>query len=69
MTGVYRQFQDYKEVKPIMFWSKNSIIEKISKISNTLDDISADIFCGINTDSEYLHKLSLSEEGSSNTPL
>lgn len=51
-----------------MFWSKNSIIEKISKISNILDDISADIFCGINTDSEYLHKLSFSEESSSNTP-
>lgn len=51
-----------------MFWSKNSIIEKISKISNTLDDVSADIFCGINTDSEYLHKLSLSEGGSSETP-
>lgn len=51
-----------------MFWSKNSIIEKISKISNTLDDISADIFCGINTDSEYLHKLSLSEEDSPETP-
>ena len=50
-----------------MFWSKNSIIEKVSAISNTLDDISADIFCGISTDSEYLHKLSLSEEGSSET--
>jgi len=48
-----------------MFWSKNSIIEKISKISNTLDDISADIFCGVNTDNEYLHKLSFSEEKSS----
>ncbi len=51
-----------------MFWSKNSIIEKVSKISNILDDISADIFCGINTDSEYLHKLSLSEGFSSKTP-
>jgi hypothetical protein len=51
-----------------MFWSKNSIIEKISKISNTLDDISADIFCGINTDSEYLHKLSLPKECSPETP-
>lgn len=51
-----------------MFWSKNSIIEKVSAISNTLDDISADIFCGISTDSEYLHKLSLSEEGSPEAP-
>ena len=45
-----------------MFWSKNSIVDKVSKISNTLDDISADIFCGINTDSECLHKLSFSKE-------
>jgi hypothetical protein len=51
-----------------MFWSKNSIIEKISKISNTLDDISTDIFSGVNTDNEYLHKLRLSEDSSSGTP-
>lgn len=51
-----------------MFWSKNSIIEKVRAISNTLDDISADIFCGISTDNEYLHKLSLSEEDSPETP-
>ncbi|MDY9926505.1 hypothetical protein [Methanosarcina sp.] len=50
-----------------MFWSKNSIIEKISKISNTLDDISVDIFCGINTDSEYLHKLILPKDESHET--
>lgn len=49
-----------------MFWSKNSIIEKISKISSTLNDISADIFCGISTDNEYLNKLSLSKDSSSN---
>ncbi|WP_440945754.1 hypothetical protein ACSAZL_16855 [Methanosarcina sp. T3] len=55
-------------MKPIMFWSKNSIIEKVSAISNTLDDIAADIFCGISTDSEYLHKLSLSEESSPEIP-
>ncbi|AKB27406.1 hypothetical protein MSSAC_0716 [Methanosarcina siciliae C2J] len=51
-----------------MFWSKNSIIKKVSSISNTLDDISADIFYGISTDSEYLHKLNLSEEDSPETP-
>ena len=47
-----------------MFWSKNNIIEKVSKIPNTLEAISEDIFSGMNPDKEYLHRVSLQEVGS-----
>lgn len=43
-----------------MFWSKNSIVEKMRMVPETLDDISADIFRGIRTEKDCLHRVSLS---------
>ncbi|MCQ1536108.1 hypothetical protein FTO70_10540 [Methanosarcina sp. KYL-1] len=51
-----------------MFWSKNSIIEKVSQIPNTLKDISVDIFCGVSEDRDYLHRVDLSDKNDPEAP-
>ena len=50
----------HKEVKNIMFWNKESIVEKIGKVPETLADISEDIFGGISVENDCLHRVSLS---------
>lgn len=45
-----------------MFWSKENIIERLSKIPRTLEDISIDIFEGVPSKNDFLHKVSLSRD-------
>ncbi len=45
-----------------MFWSKENIIERLSKIPRTLEDISIDIFEGVPSTNDFLHKVSLSRD-------
>ncbi|MCQ1536106.1 hypothetical protein FTO70_10530 [Methanosarcina sp. KYL-1] len=42
-----------------MFWNKNNIVEKISEIPLTLDDISEDLFGGVSTNNGFLHRVGL----------
>jgi hypothetical protein len=45
-----------------MFWSKDNIIERLSKIPRTLEDISIEIFEGVPSTNDFLHKVSLSRD-------
>ncbi len=45
-----------------MFWSKDDIVERLSKIPRTLEDISIEIFEGVPPASDLVYKTSLSEE-------
>jgi hypothetical protein len=45
-----------------MFWSKDDIVERLGKISRTLEDISIDVFEGVPPENDFLHKVSLSKE-------
>jgi len=44
-----------------MFWSKDDIVERLSKIPRTLEDISIEIFEGVPPSKDFLYKMSLSE--------
>jgi hypothetical protein len=45
-----------------MFWSKDDIVERLSKIPRTLEDISIEVFEGVPPTNDFLHKASLSRE-------
>jgi len=45
-----------------MFWSKDDIVERLSKISRTLEDVSIEVFEGVPQKNDFLHKVSLSRE-------
>lgn len=51
-----------------MFWSKDSIVERLSKIPQTLEDISIEIFEGIPPTNDFLHKVSFVRENSGDAP-
>lgn len=42
-----------------MFWSKEDIVERLSKISRTLEDVSIEIFEGVPPSNDFLQKTSL----------
>ncbi|AKB32538.1 hypothetical protein MSSIH_1848 [Methanosarcina siciliae HI350] len=44
-----------------MFWSKDDIVERLSKIPRTLEDISIEIFEGVSPSKDLLYKMNLSE--------
>src|SRR5512139_3912170 len=50
-----------------MFPKQNKIVEKISEIPVTLGDVSESIFVGINTQNCLLHRLTIPEEGGSDS--
>lgn len=50
-----------KEVK-YMFWSKDNIVERLSKIPRTLEDISIEIFEGVPPANDLAYKADLSKE-------
>jgi hypothetical protein len=43
-----------------MFWSKDDIVERLSKIPRTLEDVSIEIFDGVPPVNDFLQKISLS---------
>lgn len=45
-----------------MFWSKDQIIERLSKIPRTLEDISIEIFEGLPSANDFLHRVTLSKD-------
>jgi hypothetical protein len=45
-----------------MFWSKDDIVERLSKIPRTLEDISIEVFEGVPPTNDFLQKASLSRE-------
>lgn len=45
-----------------MFWSKENIIERLSKMPRTLEDISIEIFEGVPSTNDFLHKVSISRD-------
>lgn len=45
-----------------MFWSKDDIVERLSKIPRTLEDISIEVFEGVPPTNDFLHKAGLSRE-------
>ena len=45
-----------------MFWSKDHIIERLSKIPRTLEDVSIEIFEGLPSTHDFLHRVILSKE-------
>ena len=47
-----------------MFWSKDSIVDRLSKIPRTLEDIAVEIFEGVPSTNDLLHKVSISREDS-----
>lgn len=51
-----------------MFWSKEDIVERLSKIPRTLEDISIEIFEGVPSANDFLHKVSLSREACTDAP-
>jgi hypothetical protein len=51
-----------------MFWSKADIVERLSKIPRTLEDISIEIFGGVPATNDFLHKESLSRENCTDAP-
>jgi len=51
-----------------MFWSKDSIVEKIGKVPETLSDISEEIFGGISVENDCLHRVSLSGKQAPEAP-
>lgn len=51
-----------------MFWSKDDIVERLSKIPRTLEDVSIEIFEGVSAKSDFLHRVSLSRENCPDAP-
>jgi hypothetical protein len=51
-----------------MFWSKDDIVERLSKISRTLEDISIEVFEGVPTKNDFLYKTGLSREYCADAP-
>ena len=45
-----------------MFWSKDYIVERLSKIPRTLEDISIEVFEGVPPTNDFLQKAGLSSE-------
>jgi hypothetical protein len=45
-----------------MFWSKEDIVERLSKIPTTLEDVSIEVFEGIPQKNDFLFRASLSKE-------
>jgi hypothetical protein len=45
-----------------MFWSKEDIVERLSKIPTTLEDVSIEVFEGIPHNNDFLYRASLSIE-------
>lgn len=45
-----------------MFWSKDHIIERLSKIPRTLEDVSIEIFEGLPSTNDFLHRVTFSKE-------
>ena len=45
-----------------MFWSKDKIVERLSKIPRTLEDISIEIFEGVTPTNDFLQRADLSRE-------
>ncbi len=52
----------YKKEVKYMFWSKDDIVERLSKIPRTLEDISIEIFEGVPPTNDFLQKAGLSKE-------
>ena len=52
----------YKKEVKYMFWSKDDIVERLSKIPRTLEDISIEVFEGVPPTNDFLHRASLSRE-------
>ena len=51
-----------------MFWSKDDIVGRLSKIPRTLEDISIDIFKGVPSKNDFLHRMDLSRENCPDAP-
>lgn len=51
-----------------MFWSKDYIVERLSKIPRTLEDISIEIFEGVPPTNDFLQKAGLSRENCTDEP-
>lgn len=51
-----------------MFWNKDKIVERLSKIPRTLEDLSIEIFEGVPSTNDFLHKVSLSKENCTDAP-
>jgi len=45
-----------------MFWSKDDIVERLSKIPTTLEDVSIEVFEGVPLTNDLIYKASLSRE-------
>lgn len=52
----------YKKEVKYMFWSKDYIVERLSKIPRTLEDISIEVFEGVPPTNDFLQKAGLSRE-------
>jgi hypothetical protein len=52
----------YKKEVKYMFWSKDDIVERLSKIPRTLEDISIEVFEGVPSSNDSLYRASLSIE-------
>jgi len=52
----------YKKEVKYMFWSKDYIVERLSKIPRTLEDISIEVFEGVSPTNDFLQKAGLSSE-------
>jgi hypothetical protein len=57
----------YKKEVKYMFWSREDIIERLSRIPTTLEDISIEIFDGIPQKNDFLFKASLSKDNSTDS--
>jgi hypothetical protein len=51
-----------------MFWTKDEIVRRLSKIPRTLEDISIDIFKGVPSKNDFLHRVNLSRENCPDAP-
>lgn len=51
-----------------MFWSKDDIVERLSKIHRTLEDVSIEVFEGVPPINDFLQKASLSREYCTDAP-
>ncbi|MCO5383006.1 MAG: hypothetical protein NHB15_13715 [Methanosarcina barkeri] len=65
---IYPEFPIYKKEVKYMFWSKDDIVERLSKIPRTLEDISIEIFEGVPPTNDFLQKVSLSREHCADVP-
>lgn len=52
----------YNKEVTYMFWSKDDIVERLSKIPRTLEDISIEVFEGASPANDFVYKTSLSKE-------